>query len=264
MPAVHSPVNDRKSERGVLERAFTVLEVLSGADRGLGLSELAREAGLAKTTAHRIADHLVAVGAVERIDHRYFMGSLTARLGRSWQPDPVLGRAAADPVRALIGSADAVGVYVLYSGQGRLVTAAARGDRCWLLPPDLNAVYTPLAAAWYSLMVSGDVWGPRAQLSASQWRQIVRSVRDRGFVISDHSDGAVGMSCVAAPLRSTDGHLPATITGLVLAPQPPPGLTDLVRSAADRIDHCLRHFPPGNGAGTRIPRDSSVDNRTDR
>ncbi|MGO4615855.1 helix-turn-helix domain-containing protein [Nocardia sp. 2YAB30] len=68
MPAVCSPVTDRKSERGVLERAFTVLEVLSG----LQLSELARETGLAKSTARRIADHLVAVGAVERIDHRYF------------------------------------------------------------------------------------------------------------------------------------------------------------------------------------------------
>jgi DNA-binding IclR family transcriptional regulator len=264
MPTVHSPITDRKSERGVLERAFTVLEVLSGADRGLGLSELAREAGLAKTTAHRIADHLVAVGAVERIDHRYFIGSLAARLGRCWQPDPVLGQAAADPVRALIGSADAAGVYVLYSGQGRLVTAAARGDRCWLLPLDLNAAYTPLAAAWYALMVSGDFWGPRAPLSVPQGVQLLRTVRDRGFVVSDHQDGALGVSCVAAPLRSTDGRLPASITGLVLAPQPPQGLTDLVGCAADRIDHCLRLFPPGNGAGTRVPLVSSVDNRTDR
>jgi DNA-binding IclR family transcriptional regulator len=253
-----------ESEHGVLERAFTVLEVLSGADRGLGLSELAREAGLAKTTTHRIADHLVAVGAVERIDHRYFIGSLAARLGRCWQPDPVLGQAAADPVRELVGSADAAGVYVLHSGRGRLVTAAARGDRCWLLPLDLTADYTPLAAAWCTLLVTGDVLGSRAPSSVPQWRQLLRTVRDRGFVVSDHQDGALEMSCVAAPLRSTDGHLAATVTGLVLASQPPPGLTDLVRHAADRIDHRVRRlFPTGNGSGTRGPREPSVDNRTD-
>src|ERR1700757_3442401 len=58
--------------RGVLHGAFAVLDALARADEGLGLTELARADGLAKTSAHRLAEHLVALGAVQCVDHRYY------------------------------------------------------------------------------------------------------------------------------------------------------------------------------------------------
>ena len=53
--------------RGVLDGAFAVLDALAHADEGLGLTELARASGLAKTSAHRLAAQLVTLGAVQCI-----------------------------------------------------------------------------------------------------------------------------------------------------------------------------------------------------
>jgi hypothetical protein len=61
--------------RGVLGRAFAVLEALAQADAGLGLTGLARASGLAKTSAYRLAEQRVALGAVQRVDQRYYVGA---------------------------------------------------------------------------------------------------------------------------------------------------------------------------------------------
>ena len=51
------------SGRTVLDGAFCVLNALAHADEGLGLTALARVSGLAKTSAHRLAEQLVARSA---------------------------------------------------------------------------------------------------------------------------------------------------------------------------------------------------------
>jgi hypothetical protein len=56
---------DAASGRTVLDGAFSVLDALARADDGLGLTALARASGLAKTSAHRLTEQLVALGAVE-------------------------------------------------------------------------------------------------------------------------------------------------------------------------------------------------------
>ncbi|WP_067834209.1 helix-turn-helix domain-containing protein [Nocardia lijiangensis] len=236
MPGVQSLVADGDDKHGVLDRAFMVLDVLSRVDDGLGLSELARNAGLAKTTTHRIAEQLVSVGAVQQVDQRYYIGPLAARLGRCWQPDPLLLQAAADPVRALVGPADAAAVYALHGGKGRLVTAAARGAHCWILPPDLTASFIPLAAAWHVLMVADRK--PVTPVTRSY--RLLMPLRDRGVAISVQHEGAPEMSCVAAPLPSDGAHRPAAVAVLTLAAQPAPWLMDLVLHTADRIMHRLR------------------------
>src|SRR5271166_2504197 len=87
--------------RGVLDGAFAVLDALAHADEGLGLTGLARVSGLAKTSAHRLAEHLVTLGAVQCVEHRYYVGPRMLRIGERWQPDPLLRRSAQAPVHAL-------------------------------------------------------------------------------------------------------------------------------------------------------------------
>ncbi|WP_406135178.1 IclR family transcriptional regulator [Streptomyces sp. NBC_01089] len=48
----------------------------------LGLSELARRTGLAKTTVHRVATEMVGVGLLNRHGRRYELGSLLFELGQ--------------------------------------------------------------------------------------------------------------------------------------------------------------------------------------
>ena len=87
--------------RGVLDGAFAVLGALARADDGLGLTALARASGLAKTSAHRLAEQLITLGAVQCVEHRYYIGPQMFRIGQRWQPDPLLRRFAQAPVHTL-------------------------------------------------------------------------------------------------------------------------------------------------------------------
>src|ERR1700683_4331160 len=84
--------SDAASGRTVLGGAFSVLDALARADEGLGLTALARSSGLAKSSVHRLAEQLLTLGAVERYNHRYYVGPRMMRIGQRWQPDPVLRR----------------------------------------------------------------------------------------------------------------------------------------------------------------------------
>ncbi|WP_369175456.1 helix-turn-helix domain-containing protein [Streptomyces sp. R28] len=65
------------------------------------LTTLATAAGLPKTTARRLLEQLVELGAVERSGGVFRMGPRIFRLGASWQPSPGLLAAARRPVREL-------------------------------------------------------------------------------------------------------------------------------------------------------------------
>ena len=120
--------------RGVLEGGFEILAALGSDGTGLGLTELANHTGLAKTTVHRLAEQLVAVGAVQRIGDCYYIGPTIARLGRCWQPDPKLRQAACGPVRALAARAHtAAAAYVLHERRAHLITAAVRRGQTFVL-----------------------------------------------------------------------------------------------------------------------------------
>ena len=53
--------------RGVLDGASAILDALAHAHAGLGLTDLARASGLAKTSARRVAEQFVVPGAVQRV-----------------------------------------------------------------------------------------------------------------------------------------------------------------------------------------------------
>src|SRR3984885_3709822 len=90
-----APAPDACRGRGVLVGAFAVLDPAAHADDGLGLTALARASGLAKTSTYRLTEQLVTLGAVQCIEHRYYIGALIGRIGQRGQPDPLLRRAAA-------------------------------------------------------------------------------------------------------------------------------------------------------------------------
>src|SRR6204780_3961771 len=92
---------DAASGRTVLGGAFSVLDALARADEGLGLTALARSSGLAKSSVHRLAEQLLTLGAVERYNHRYYVGPRMMRIGQRWQPDLVLRRCAQRQITAL-------------------------------------------------------------------------------------------------------------------------------------------------------------------
>lgn len=73
--------SDERNGQSVLDRAFKLLGVFGSDGLQLGLAELARKAELPKATAFRLANQLVALGALERSRSGYRLGMRLFELG---------------------------------------------------------------------------------------------------------------------------------------------------------------------------------------
>ena len=200
--------------RGVLDGAFTVLDVLAHADEGLGLTALSRATGLAKTSAHRLAEQLVVLGAVEWSDHRYFVGPRMFRIGERWQPDRRLRRAAQAPVHSLaMRSRATASLRILHQRRLRYFCAAApKGHACMpeLADPECIA-RTATGRVLYASQPASDVTRPDCW-SRREWHSICESLRDPRATVIDRQDAIPG--CVAC--RPPSGGR----AGLARAPWP--------------------------------------------
>ena len=69
------------SGAGMAERIFAIVEICAAAGRPLGLTELAAETGLPKSSLHRICTELVRLGALDADDGGYEVGTRLFALG---------------------------------------------------------------------------------------------------------------------------------------------------------------------------------------
>ncbi|MET7622639.1 helix-turn-helix domain-containing protein [Streptomyces sp. NPDC005408] len=232
-------VQSDRSGRAVVDGVFRLLEGLAAGQGPMGLSEVARRAGLPKATAHRLLGQLAAVGAVERVADRYAIGPLVARLGLSWQSYPGL-RAAAEPVtrRAAVAASSIAGLSELHpGGPERLVMRLGSiGDL-----PQVQASRTLPSNTASGLLLRAFNPGTPAPdfLSAREWNRQRSSIADRGVAVAEHI-GPVDIRCVAAPVRAPDGRLVAAFF-LIVPSSRPVGtrLTEMVRLAGQRISAAL-------------------------
>jgi len=228
--------------RGVLDGAFTVLEALADADGGLGLTALADASGLAKTSAYRLAEQLVVLGAVQRVHHRYYIGPLIGRIGQRWQPEPVLWRAAQAPVHTLaVQSRATAALRILHEDKLRVIcTTAPHGHAYLPNPADRDSTArTATGRVLYAAKLRTDgalpgCWTPR------EWRQLRECLRDAHATVVDHQDAFPGICCVSAPVWWPNGTCAGAVTALVQAAKPTTGLRDLVVGAARSIGARLR------------------------
>jgi DNA-binding IclR family transcriptional regulator len=227
--------------RSVLEGAFRLLDVLSRAPAGVGLSELSREAGMPKASAYRLVEQLVDLAAVQRDDRRYFVGPHLARLGAAWQPHPVLQGAARDPVRALSALTSSVAMVTVLREDRVRAVSAMRGvvkEVPRIQPYD----EFPIRSAAGRLLLLGSRTAadpPPAGFAEDEWRCAVKSFRRTGSVVVDHQEVMPGVCCVAAPVRGPGGELVAAVSALVLKPVLPAGLAELVVRAAREVTRNL-------------------------
>jgi DNA-binding IclR family transcriptional regulator len=223
----------------VLEGAFELLDVLSRMSSGAGLSELARDSGLPKATAHRLLDQLTGLGAVQRDGQRYYIGSALARLGRTWQPDPALCRASLAPSRTLARlTGGAVAVCVLEGQAIRVVTAAGGMS----VPPARLHTEDELSArtaAGQVLLAAGPDREPPAGFTRPEWKRVRDSLSRHSAVAVDHQNILPGVYCAAAAIPLPTPGRVATICTLFVNRAPPPDLSELVLRAARETTRSL-------------------------
>lgn len=232
------------SGRGVLDGAFGLLQVLADRPDGVGLSEVARVAGVPKATAHRLLEQLVELGAVQRVDRRYVVGPLMSRLGDSWRPRPALRRAAMTPMAMLGRAASAcVTLSVLHRGVTRLV-AGSRGplrELPELRPFEEFSAETAAGRLLHHTVGGGD---PVPGVEPRRWRRERADLVRTGWLVVEHGT----LSCVASPVRGPDGVPVAALSALIMRPTPPAGLPELVARAAGEISRNLAAIDAGRPA----------------
>jgi DNA-binding IclR family transcriptional regulator len=232
--------------RGVLDGAFAVLDALAYADNGLGLTALARVSGLAKSSAHRLAEQLVTLGAVQCVAHRYYVGPRMLHIGQRWQPDPPLRRSALAPVHTLAQQSRAIAsLRILDEHRLRYICSAAPHGHAYM-PDPADPESIARTATGRVLYAAGavaddtlpDCWTRR------EWRNLRESIRDPHAIVVDHKQAVAGVCCVSAPVWWPDGACAGAVTVTVHANDPPVGLPALVSHAAGRIGAALQQVKP--------------------
>jgi DNA-binding IclR family transcriptional regulator len=240
LAALTSP--DAASGRTVLDGAFSILDALAHADEGLGLTALARDSGLAKTSTHRLAEQLVTLGAVERCNHRYFVGPRMMRIGQRWQPDPVLRRCAQGPIHALaVQSRAMASLRILHENRLRYICAAVPHGHAYMpdhLDPE-SIARTATGRVLYAAERPGEVALPDCW-TRREWRKLRDSLADPRATVVDHQDAVPGICCVSAPVWWPNGVCAGAVTVSVHASHPPVGLPILLSRMASRIGAALQ------------------------
>jgi DNA-binding IclR family transcriptional regulator len=214
---------------GSLHRGTAIMRVLSNAGgRGAGLTDVARQARLPHSTAHRLLVQMVEEGLVRRIDgdRRYALGQLTFELGlaaaQHFEVSQVYGpivsqlaresgdtaylnvrsgseavcvdrRQGSSPIRVItlkIGSRRPLGV-----GAGGLAIIAALPDD--ELDHVIPAVAQDLDSNWAT--------------SESELREMVARVRHDGYALI-HDRVFHGVSALGQPIRDSRGQPVAAIS----------------------------------------------------
>ncbi len=177
---VHQAPGEDAAPRAVIRTAFGLLASLHklGPAR---VSELHRDCGLPRTTAHRLLTQLAEVGAVERSAGRWRLGPVLVELGAGVPAEPRLRSLARRPLMDL---SDATGDLVVLS-----VEMGGHGVVIEVLP---GRVRLPLEPEPGRVLSGRRLAAVRAHEQAH--RGDLRPVIDAGEV-----DPRV--SCVAAPLR---------------------------------------------------------------
>ncbi|MFG3019826.1 IclR family transcriptional regulator [Streptomyces sp. NPDC048254] len=224
--------------RSVLEGAFALLGAVERVEEA-GLTRLAAECGLPKTTAYRLLEQLVELGAVERSRRGYRMGPRIFRLGQGWQPYPGLRAAARAPARHLARITGAsVGLNVLREGQ-TLVLDWTPGEHAGALGRTLDSGAWPWFTAAGKVLVAGVY--PRLPLGPlpGSWRREAEAIRDLG-VAFDREDVAAGVCCVAVPVRGPHGAPPASLSVVTDPAHNLDRLVGVVQQTARTISAALR------------------------
>jgi DNA-binding IclR family transcriptional regulator len=235
---------DAASGRTVLDGAFSVLDALAQADEGLGLTALARVSGLAKTSAHRLAEQLVALGAVERFNHRYYVGPRMMRIGQRWQPEPLLRQCAQRPVHSLaVQSRAMTSLRILNENRLRYICAAVpHGHACMPDHIDPESIArTATGRVLYATRPAGD-GDPPDCWTQREWRNFRASMRDPRATVIDHQDAVPGLCCVSAPVWWPDGTCAGALTVSVHANRLPIFLPILVSDKACHVSAALQRI----------------------
>lgn len=239
----------------MIAKAVDLLESLAGERSGLGVSELARRAGINKSTAFRVLGSLERDGLVDRIGTGYRIGGVVRRLARNAVlPNPEIVRDALVPFVAdlfvltgqtvhvaVLDGAEVVYLTKLF-GHRQAPTRPCPDDR---FPAHGVAIGKALLA--YEQVSSIGVeaapltaFTARTTTEPAALHAQLKGIRSAGIAF-DADEARVGVSAVAVPLRGPDGAVVAALSITHASTDPAgPRYAEHVRNAGAAAAPALR------------------------
>lgn len=210
-----------------VDRALTILEQLARAGTDLGITDLAAQLGVHKSTASRLVATLEAHDLVEQQQERgkYRLGlglmRLSAAAGLSF--DLVrIARPTATRLSATTGEtinvailSDLAALYVdQVSGSSTVLSHNWVGQRIPLHATSNGKVLLASApdAVWRQVVDAGlSSYTPHTITDPARLRAELRHVHTQGFAVAI-DELETGLTAIAAPIRGADGHVVASIS----------------------------------------------------
>ena len=219
----------RNAEPGRLSSVATsvrLLKAFSEEQVEIGISELARRLGVAKSTVHRLAVTLVADGMLEQNPDtgKYRLGIALFRLGSLVRRRMIMSNEARPLLRelrekvnetvhlAVLDGDEIMYVYNLESTQAIRMRSDVGVRKPAYCTAEGQAILAFQPAEVVERVVRHGL-APRTPQTITdgiQLRKVLDGIRHRGCAIEDE-ESELGMRCVAAPLRNDAGEVVAAI-----------------------------------------------------
>ncbi len=213
----------------MVERAFKLLDLLSEAEEGMTLSDMARMLGMSKGSLHGLLKTLEKSGAIEQTEDKgYILGPHIYELAQSYVQRaglrrfalPAMQRLAAQIGKTmLLGRVEQNGVRIIErveagSEHAALQISAPRGTRVHLLA---GATGRLVLASWTREQREAFLRSRPLPLftehSITELEQFLATVEEaaRTGIGTDHEEYLVGVHAVATPINGPNGMLVALL-----------------------------------------------------
>ncbi len=214
------------SNDAVLDRAFRLLDAFRGAGSDLTLDDLVGRSGLARSTAHRLAGQLVALGALERSQRGWRLGTTLFELGQlvprqrrlrdvavAYMED--LYEATKETVQLAVLDGDEVLYVEIISGHRKVATPSRRGGRmpahCTAIGKVMLAFSSDVGRSWISEHQPLAALTPTTVSNPERLARELQDIRRAGLSY-DREESTAGLVCVAAPVMAPDGVARAALS----------------------------------------------------
>jgi IclR family acetate operon transcriptional repressor len=228
IPGAADPAaDDRLGQVQSLVRAFGLLEALAAKPDGMTLTEVAREVGLARSTAHRLLTTMEAMRFVRFAteNNRWSVGVQAFAVGAAFAGPRDLSKLARPIMRSInVALDEVVNICVLRQHEivcvdqvrsdaggaplkpgARLPAFASASGKAWLAHSD---------TALIDSILSRDPIRPRTRHGLRDMGALMDDLnraRSRGYAVDDQ-EFALGLRCVAATVFNEDGKPHATLS----------------------------------------------------
>lgn len=213
-------------QQTAVDKALVLLKALAGEDQDIGVSELARRAGLTKSTAFRLLGILQRNELVERVGSNYRLGTQLFDIGnRVYGPTPQLLQERLLPhlvdlyelTHETAHLAVLRGTEIVYVNKIHGHRAAHALSRISArLPAYCTGVGKALLAFDHDAAEAAIAAGLSARTEYTltdpdRFRADLRSIRQEGIAY-DRQEAALGLTCVAVPIMGPAGRPVAALS----------------------------------------------------